>query len=470
MDRRALSSTVDDMGSSGLSAPDYARRSQELGFEGMLLDMGDNLNLTANALANTNGPQMQIVRDALRQRQSGAANRINVDLDQNIGPAQNVIAAEQQLRQTYGAQAAPLYNQFHQTSIPITPQISQVLGDVPGSAYNAAQRLARAEGYRQQFRLRPVDDPMTALTGVQRQVPEQVPTGIEYDYLKRAVDDLARGAERGSNEQRVYADLARRLRTTVDETLSPSDPTQSVWAQARQIAGDGIGGREALEAGQQAFSKGLTPDQLAADAAGRSQMENQIFNVGARDQLRTTMGNSATNFGQNGDATVRRQLNSQFAQDKLQQILPPQQAQNISRRINAESTFANSTNNVMGNSSTAMRTAAQRRLPLSTEKPLGDNQPRSFSEAAFVAARKTLNAVMAGGLNERANRIMADQARLLTARGVARDDYVQALLQLGQRRGMTARHRDTIIQMVNAMGSSARPALIEGATSSRSTP
>ena len=470
MERRAVNSVVDDMQSSGLDAQTYANRRADLGGQGMLADMGDDLRLTTEALANTNGPQMQIARGNITDRTNGAQGRIASALDNNIGPPANVPQLEQQIRQHFGDQARPLYEQFHATSIPVTPAIRTVLEDIPASAYGSAQRLARAEGYRQQFRLRPVEEPMTPLTGVRGTAREQVPTGIEYDYLKRAVDDMARSAERGSNEHRVYSDLARRLRNTVDETLSPGDPTQSAWAQARQIAGDGIGGREALEEGRNAFSRGITPDQMQANRAGYSQLENAAFNVGARDQLHTTMGNAATNFRQNGDATVRRQLNAQFARDKLEQIIPPQNARNITRRVDAENTFADTANQVTGNSATARRTAAQRRLPMSSEKPLGDNQPRTIGEAAFVAARKVLNAVMAGGLNERANRIMADQARILTARGVDRDQYVQALLQLGQRRGMTAQHRDAIVRMINAVGGGARAPLIESATSQRSNP
>lgn len=470
MERRAVNSTLDDMNSSNLDAGRYAQQRQQLGPEGMLMDMGEDLALTGEALANTNGPQMRMVRQALIERRQGAPARIAQTLDNNIGPAVNVVDAEQQLRTFYGSRAAPLYDQFHQTSIPTNTQIAQVLDDIPQGAFAQAEKLARAEGYRQQFRLRPVNGPMTPMTGVQGRAAEQVPTGLEYDYLKRAVDDMARSAQRGTNEQRIYSDLARRLRTAVDETLSPQDPTQSTWAQARRIAGDGLSGREALEEGGQAFSRGLTPDQLAADQAQRSALDQQIFNVGARDQLRTTMGNSSTNFGQNGDAAVRRQLNSQFAQDKLAQIIPPRNAAAINRRVRAENTFADTDNQVRMNSATARRTAAQRRLPLSSEQPLGDNQPRTISEASFVAARKVLNAVMAGGLNERAGRIMADQARLLTARGVDRDQYVQALLQLGARRGMTQQHRQTILQMINALGSGARTPLIESATSSRANP
>lgn len=470
MERRAVSGVVDDMQSSGLDQAAFARQRADLGNQGMLLDMGDDLRLTGEALANTNGPQMQIMREALQNRANTAQGRIASTLDSNLGQPVNIPQTEQLLRQHYGQLARPHYDQFHNTSIPITPQINTILEDIPGSAYAAAQRLARAEGYRQQFRLRPVNQPMTPMTGVQGTTRELVPTGIEYDYLKRAVDDLARSAERGSNEHRVYSDLARRLRTVVDETLSPGAPDQSSWAIARSLAGDGLGAREAMQEGGRAFSKGVTPDQMAATRAGYSQLENAAFNLGARDQLHTTMGNAATNFRSNGDAGIRRQLNSTFARDKLEQIMPLRNARNITRTVDAENRFADTSNQILANSATARRTAAQRRLPMSSEKPLGDNQPRSINEAAFVAGRRVLNAVMAGGLNERANRIMSDQARMLTARGVDRDAFVNALLQLGQRRGANAAQRDAIVRIINALGSAARTPMIESAISQRSSP
>jgi hypothetical protein len=269
---------------------------------------------------------------------------------------------------------------------------------------------------------------------------------------------------------RRYSAIARDLRNEVDRILSPNDPSQSPWAVARSIWQPGAQERDALEVGRKVFSGKMRPYDLREELNNASQSAQRGIKMGARDDLNSIMGKSATNFGPKGDAPARRALNSEFAQENVALIAGPQKAARLSQGINAENKMAESFNEIMSNSATAKRTAAQRRLPLSSERPLGDNQPRSIGEATFVAARKILNAVMAGGLNERANRIMADQARILTARGVDRDQYVQALLQLGQRRGMTARHRDAIVRMIEALGGSARAPLIEAATSQRSNP
>jgi hypothetical protein len=467
-ERGAVNRVADDIASSNLTPQRYAQETRELGPQGMLLDMGEDLRGSAETLANTHGPQLPIVRGELNARRADAPDRIRSGVDAALGRDLNLGQFVEQRMGAARQAAAPYYNQFYNTSIPVTPEIRNVLDSIPSAAFNRAQTLARADGYRQQFRLRPVNDPMQAMTGAQRTTREAVPTGLEYDYLKRAVDDLARGAERGSNEARIYGNLARQLRTTVDTHLNPQDPTQSAWAVARSIAGDGLEGREAAELGSNVFSSKRDPDIVGEELANLSQAGQDMYRRGARSDLRTIMGRAATNFGTNGDAQARRALNSEFARQNLVQIAGGRQANHLSRMIDSENRMAESFNEIMRNSATARRQAGQSRLPVGAGAPVNTEAPRSTGELVFSIARRGVNALLNNALGERAGRIMADQARLLTARGIDRETYVQALLQLANQRQTTAGQRDAIIRILNAVGQNSRQPLIESQISAQS--
>lgn len=192
-----------------------------------------------------------------------------------------------------------------------------------------------------------------------------------------------------------------------------------------------------------------------------SQLGQQLYRHGARNDLRQVMGRGATNFGPRGDNVARRKLNSEFARENLTQIAGGQRAQNLTRVVDAENRMAESFNQIMANSATARRQAGQSRLPYGAGAPVTTEAPRTVNEMAFSIARKGVNALLNGALGERAGRIMADQARLLTARGIDRDQYVQALLALANHRRATSGQRDAIVQILNAIGQNARQPVIE---------
>lgn len=452
MEPRAVNAVIDDMQSSGLGQSQYAQQAGDLGPQGMLLDMGDDLTLTTNALANTNGPQMPIVRNALRERQAGAPQRVKDLANATLGSPRNIPAYNEAQQRGYQQAAKPYYDQFYATSIKPTPDLAATLERA--NAAGAYQRAAK----------------IMAEEGIDPNLPAN--SGRFLDLIKQSLDELSSIAKREGDggSLRRYGAIARDLRNEVDRILSPNDPSQSPWAIGRSIWQPGAQERDAIETGRKVFSGKMRPDDLRAELKNASKSAQRGIKIGARDDLNTIMGRASSNFGPRGDAAARRALNNEFAQENVAAITDPRRAAALTSGINAENRMAESANEIMANSATAKRTAAQRRLPMSSEKPLGDNQPRSIGEAAFVAARKVLNAAMAGGLNERANRIMAQQARILTAQGIDRDMYVQALLQLGQRRGMTSRHRKAIVKLINGLGSGSRAPVIESATSSGSSP
>jgi hypothetical protein len=408
-------------------------RRQAIGPEGTLAQMGENLQLHSEGIANTPGAGRTIVRNTLEGRAEGAPQRLLNETNRVLGVPQDIPAYLRTEKARFNQQAAPYYDQFHNTSIPVTPEIRQVLDSIPAAAFNRAQTLARAEGYRQQFRLRPVDNAMTPMTGARSMTREQVPTGLEYDYLKRAVDDLARNAEPGSNAQRIYGHLARNLRNTIDETLSPGAPNQSPWAVARGIAGDGPQGREGVQVGQRVFSGKMRPYDLNEELRNSSAYRRRAIEIGARDDLATMFGRNATNFGPRGDTALRRGLNSEFNRQNLNTIVGPQRAQRLLDRVNYENEAADNLNQTIHGSPTGRRNEIIKQYSPVNVDPINVRNA-TLTGLATEGVLRGANLALRNGINRARERFGEDVADMLMSQGAARDDILRALRNYGAAR------------------------------------
>ena len=449
MERGAVNRVADDIESSGLTRQGYAQQAQELGPRGMLLDMGDDLRGSAEVLAQTHGPQLPVVRGNLNDRRNTAPDHIRHSVSAELGREMNLPQYVERTTDAYSRAAKPYYDAFYASNIPVSGNLQGVLDAAKASgAYDRALNKMLVK------RLDP-------------NLPQN--NGQFLDLIKRELDGMA-GKAKTEGHRTDFADysgLARDLRAEVDTALSPSDPSRSSWAIARSIAGDGLEGEEAAALGSKVFSGKRDPHIVESEMHDLSQLGKDLYRHGARNDVRQIMGRAATSFGPRGDNAGRKTFNNEFSRENLAQIAGPQNAQRLTAMIDAENRMAESFNEVMTNSATARRQAGQTRLPLGAGPPVRSESPKSFGDAAFAIARRGVNALMNGALGERAGRIMRDQARLLSARGIDRDVYVRALMQLADDRRMSNQGRQVIETMISALAQNARTPLIEGATSPR---
>jgi hypothetical protein len=452
-----------------LTPIDVATTDARLGRQGMLADTGENLRTVTEGLNQQPGPARRVISQAMRRRQEGAPARLDTAVTDALGPPANIPATIANLERQYGAQAAPLYDQFHNMRVPQTREITGTVDRIrraqPG-VFNQALRLAVADGVDPRFLVRLQNNPMTPMTGVQGQQAQRVWQGVELDYLKRAVDDIARNADPGSNEQRIFGNLARALRTQVDEAISPGAPDQSVWAQARQIAGDGIRTEEAIEAGRGAFNRNLSADQMEADLAGMSALERDGMTVGAREALRSNMANASTNFRANGDATARRLLNSPENARKMEMLAEtPQGAQRLTTQVRAENDMAETFNQVMSNSATARRQAARDIIPRQYEAAsMRELRGSSLSGAVAEGVGRLGNFLTAGYLNERNQRIASQMADMLVAQGVTRENIARGIIEMMNRQRLSAAQRNNVNRFAESLVRGSTPAAVDAAT------
>lgn len=463
-DRAAIRRVVETMRMEGLPENEIRDRLRNLGAEGMLADVGENLTAVTEGLYQQPGQQKAIISDALNPRSNAALGRITGTLDAAMGHPTNVNLTIDNLRQQARQLAGPHYAQFHATRIPADNTLDIIVGrarrSIPG-VFRKAMNLAVADGVNPRYLINLADDPMTRLTGVQGQHGRRVWQGVELDYLKRAIDDIARDAGRGTNEQRIYSNMARALRDHVDNLISPGNPAQSPWRQGRAIAGEEMGMREALQQGETLFTRRQDPIQTAADLSGMSQIEQEGYRLGARSNLRNTMGRAATNFGPSGDRAARRALNSEFNRGNVRELYGRQAADSVAARIDAENTMADTMQTVMGNSATSRRQAVRDLIPRQYEaNNMKTLRGTSLTGLAAEGVGRIVNLLTSDALNARNTRIAADMARMLVANGARRRDVVNGLFQYMRDNQVSQQQREAITRIAQqVMQGSQAPAI-----------
>lgn len=453
MNRRAVENVADDMVADrvGGFAPVNMRP------EAMIADLGPNLQGHTGGIARIPGEGQTIVKDAVggtinHGRRGGAADRIRADTDAVLGPPQDLVALERNVVRGANARAQPNYDQFYNSRLPVTQELVDIIQSVPEPVVNAARRLAAADR-------------------IDIARPEALPRLIEY--IKRGLDDHIENLRRAGNnaESRTYTRLNNDLRREVDTILSPNDPTQSAWAQARRLAGSGQQFREGLEQGREAFQRGTHPDQMRADLAGMGgrPVQRVGFDIGARGAIRDVMGEASSTLGSTGDAAIRRQLGSDYARDKLTQIVGDQRAGQIIGRLEAEGLYEQTRQAAVGNSvTTAMQNQARR---YGARPEMADQIPVSLWGDARAAARWVLNKMTAGYMDERKRAEARDAARILVAQGDTRDAFINALTSYVTRRDVSQRARLAAEDvLVAAIEGTRQPAVSSRAISEERTP
>lgn len=425
-------------------AAQYAAKASDLGNKGMLADMGPNMQAQLGAVGNMPGRGKQIVHRALGERAAGSQQRINKATDKALGPARNLVEVEKSIGEAANKAANPLYDQFRKTSIEITPKLASILkrADAAGALDGAAKRM-QIEGI----------DPSKISNN-----------GQLLDLIKRSIDGAAGKAKKAGDYDlyRVYTGLARDLRSEVDTLLSPKDPSQSIWAQARKASGEGMQFKEGLEQGQKAFARNLSPDQMRADMTGMSPPQLAAYREGARGQIRQQMGNASTQFGENASAKGRALLGSGNAREKLRMLAPGRDGSKLVRRLDAEADFARTNQSVLQNSQTANRQAAQREFPGQVDGNYIANEigKKTGGGVMMEAAYRTLNKALAGALDERRLAIARDAADMLVAQGAARDDIAAALLKQAAAKGISAQRRQALQSFAKFLAEGSRQQLI----------
>jgi hypothetical protein len=200
----------------------------------------------------------------------------------------------------------------------------------------------------------------------------------------------------------------------------------------------------------------MDPAQLRADMGGMSQEAQAMLRAGARADLRGLAGRSATAYRANGDTRLRRALNSDFNRENLRLIAPSNDAaENILRRIDAETAFAETNDLAQRNSVTSTMQAAQRTIPGAREAEVNFAAEAGKKGPVGLAteyAARFADMLAGGAINRRNEAIRTDMARMLVAQGANRDRIVRALMNIRNQRGVNRERAAHIERIIRALG------------------
>jgi len=388
-------------------------RLDAIGPQAMIADVGPNATQQAAAIAASPGPGQQTIRAAIDARNAGASGRVTNAVDSAMGGPVNYGQIERDIIQRRSNAARPLYDQAYQAPLPPIPEVQEVLNTPTGrTAAARAARLSLDEGL-------PFDP--NSVRGV--------------DLIKRTLDDVVSEGNRvgRNNEARIIGGLRDRLVRAVDNEVPE-------YAMARDAFAGESAIRDALQSGRTLFSDQITPQQIGDQLVAMTAGERDAFMQGARAQIQTIMGTA-----RNDASRVRQLLQKGFNQEKLEMVLGPQAANDLMRQVGFETTAANTSHRVIGNSETAARVAGREDLtPGSTGLGIRDAYAAGgLMGAARGAGLKLVDHAIEAVRTGRQKAIEGAMADILTMSGPQRQQAVDAVIRAANARdrsGALARH------------------------------
>jgi hypothetical protein len=248
-----------------------------------------------------------------------------------------------------------------------------------------------------------------------------------WDYVKKTLDKRINSYMKsgGTSElaSKDKADLGGLMDARRALVTHLDDVTNGEYANARQAMSTKYDLDEALDIGRAAFNTKMLPEEFAETLHGMSIPERAMAQTGFRRQLDHII--EAT---RNEGATARRVLDTNAVLQKAEVLFGPQAVRAIERRIGAETTFQEATQDIARNS----RTAVRQELIKDTSTPSTSAlRSASLTGLALGAGRGGLNYLRQHGMENTRGQI----ADVLTARGQPQiESIVNALTHLSAQR------------------------------------
>lgn len=316
------------MAADGLDDAAARARLNELGPEGMVADLGDNLRGDLSAVTTMPGRGQTVGRNALRARDAGAGQRITSDANASLGNAGDIIADRAAYVQQRADAAQPLYDRAYAVPLQKTEAMDNVLKTPAGQkALRSAQRTAQNEGM-------PIDPNALDVRGL--------------DLVKRELDDQISVAQRAGkkNEARVLTTMKNKM---IEGAPSEYKAALSAFSGPSAVI-------DALDNGRSVFQRSVHPGEVTAEIKSLTGADRDAYLQGARSALDEVMMNARNDAG-----AARAMFEKGANKAKLYSLLGPDEAKQFLTALDRETTFAATSHAATGNSITAGRQAAQQR-------------------------------------------------------------------------------------------------------------
>lgn len=340
-----------------------AQRIRDAGPDAMLADAGQASEQLLDTAMARSGPGSTAARQAVEQRATAANQGMARELNNTFGPAVGIETRQAGVRQGTAAARGQAYDAAYDLPIDYSAapgqQIETLMGRVPQEAVNQANRLMRAEGMASR-QIRASVDADGVVTF------DTLPDVRQLDYITRALNEVARGAE-GQGAMggttaagRIYQNLSTQIR----ENLRTAVPEYGV---ALDTAADPIRRIQAIEFGATLLNKGTTREAVVDALQGASQAERNAMRQGVRDQLDEIVANvKGMASDPNIDARQLKELlgtlSSDAARQKVTALLGQNAARSFFGQLGRFSRAVELRASVARNSQTYARTATEQQV------------------------------------------------------------------------------------------------------------
>lgn len=374
------------------------------GPEAMLADAGPNMAQRTAGIYTQPGPGRATIGTALDARFAGGGDRVRQAFDDAFGsPAPNVPKTVEMLMDQRSQAAAPLYSRAYATQVPWSDAATfnattfgRIVNGTPAGrmALARARRLAQNEGL-----------PIT---------PDNIDIRA-LDYVKRGFDDMITSARRqGNNEE------ARAITRLREQLVNGLDGISPEYRMARAAYAGPSAALDALEQGQSAFSRLISPDQMSAEMAKMSGTERDAYVLGARAWVEQMMGTARNDAG----AAIRELSQKGWNREKLELLLGRRAADDLLSRLDTERVFQGTNDAVRRNSLTAERIAAANALPGTVQQVRQAGSMQGLLMSLGLQGLTAGNRQLTQATMEKLNK---DAAEMLMATGARRDFLEQRL-------------------------------------------
>lgn len=355
-----------------MDAPVADEALQRAGQYASLGQMGPATRNLLDLAASSTSEGAAIARQNIDEVAGEAGQQFTRLLDNSFGGPQAAQAVEDALMQSTSGQRRELYDAAYDAAIDYSDDaagdLEELLGRVDTNIIRNAETLMRREGQPSAQIMAKLDEAGN-VTGF-----ETLPDVRQIDYITRALNNVSPTA--APEDKNTARALAGQIRKSLDQ-LVPE------YRTARDLAGDVIGMRDALDLGADAFKRGTTRYDLSKAIEGMSDAEVGALKQGVRSHVDEIMANAKAALNDpNQDAREMiaplKDMMSRAGREKLGIILGDE-ADDFVRQLDEVYSAMSMRASVAQNSKTQVRKMAQDmakdRIQTSIPELMGERGP-----------------------------------------------------------------------------------------------
>lgn len=298
-----------------MDAPTAAANLQRAGRYGSLGQMGPATRNLLDLAASSTSEGAAIARQNIEEVAGLAGSQFNDLLDVSLGGPQAAQQLQDLLMEGTATVRRTEYDKAYQAPIDYATaqgrKLQELLGRLDSDVIARAERLMRLEGQPSRQILAQLDDAGNVIGF------ETLPDVRQIDYITRALKDVSPTA--APEEKGVLRALSGDIRKTLDEIVPQ-------YKTARDIAGDVISLRDAIDFGSKMLNPKTTQYEVQQVVDGMSKSELTGLKQGLRSQIDEMMANakaSLTDPNQDAREMIKplKDMLSRASKEKIKIIL-----------------------------------------------------------------------------------------------------------------------------------------------------